>query len=232
MAVRTAGTQKNLFLFIRVNTRTTTSTIRNRINGADGNLIVSIPASTTGVLEDTTNSDSVADGDLLNYSLTTGTGTGNLNITICTTDLETTNDKFALIGGVAAGNSLTGVTRFFSPNGTAVFSVESQASIQVPFACTVRNLGVDVSTNAATASSTVDVRINSASSAVTLSVPAGSTGIFEDTTNSASVAANDTLSIRVVSGTGGAIVWTIQSLIGETSAPPPSSGGYVWSFIV
>ena len=45
-------------------------TVRTRINGADGNLVLAFSA--TGQLADTSNSDSVADDDEVNYSFVTG----------------------------------------------------------------------------------------------------------------------------------------------------------------
>lgn len=222
---RTAGTIKNAALFVRVNSRTTTSTIGTRKNGAAGALSISIGAAVTGILEDTTNSDTIVSTDLACYFITTGTGGGNLNVTTLGVDFETTDNKFQTSGGLAAGTSLTNLTRFFALHNGTAFTSEATAASECNLAFTASRVGAYCSANAATGASTIDFRINSASSAVTCSAGAGLTGWFEDTTNSANVVADDNINIRIVSGTGGAITWHTVTLVGETSAPPPPTGG-------
>ena len=75
---RTAGILSNLWVRVSLNLILDgASTIRVRKNGANGNQVVSFAASTTGTAEDTTNTDSVAAGDELNYSVVIGGTTGN-----------------------------------------------------------------------------------------------------------------------------------------------------------
>lgn len=57
----------NLKCNIILHTSSGANTIRFRKNGADTNLVVSVPASTTGTFEDTTNTVTVTPGDLVNY---------------------------------------------------------------------------------------------------------------------------------------------------------------------
>jgi hypothetical protein len=65
---RTAGTFSNLFVRISANSTNNSSTIRTRQNtSTNGTLVVSPGAGTTGVFEDTTNTDSVTAGDTWTY---------------------------------------------------------------------------------------------------------------------------------------------------------------------
>lgn len=73
---RMSYTLTNLRVFVATNTITANSTFNLRKNGADGNLTVSITASTGGAFEDVTHSDSAIATDLLNYQFVAGaTGT-------------------------------------------------------------------------------------------------------------------------------------------------------------
>ena len=74
---RDTGTLKNGFASATANTRSTATTVTSRINAAPGNISVSITASTTGVFEDTVNTDSITSGIAVNMATTTGTGAGN-----------------------------------------------------------------------------------------------------------------------------------------------------------
>lgn len=76
LLIRQAMTLSNLKARVRTNSLSASSTLKLRKNGADGNQVLTIGAGVTGWIEDTTNSDTLADGDLINYQLVTGaTGT-------------------------------------------------------------------------------------------------------------------------------------------------------------
>lgn len=64
-----------LTIYIVENTLTASSTLRIRINGADGSQAVTIPSGATGLFQDLVNQDVVAAGDLLTYQFQAG-GTG------------------------------------------------------------------------------------------------------------------------------------------------------------
>lgn len=51
-----------------------------RVNGADGNGIVNIPAATTGTFQDVTNSDTMAVADLISYQYRETGGAGAATI--------------------------------------------------------------------------------------------------------------------------------------------------------
>lgn len=61
---------RRLGLHVNTNTEAGAVTWKIRINGADGNLTISIPAATTGFFQDVSNSDVVSVGDLVNYQVT------------------------------------------------------------------------------------------------------------------------------------------------------------------
>ncbi len=74
-----AATIKNLYLNCNSNSNTGVFTVTLRVNGASSSLVVTVPASTTGVFSDTTHTVSVNAGDLVNLELsqaTTGSNRG------------------------------------------------------------------------------------------------------------------------------------------------------------
>lgn len=73
------GVASRLTMRATVNTATTTSTGTSRKNGADGNQAVSLAAGVTGLVVDTTNTDSLTTGDLFNARMVYGTMPDNLS---------------------------------------------------------------------------------------------------------------------------------------------------------
>jgi hypothetical protein len=61
---------RKMSLFVNANGENSATDWNFRINGANGNQTISIPAATTGFFRDVTNTDTVAVGDLINYQIT------------------------------------------------------------------------------------------------------------------------------------------------------------------
>lgn len=74
-----AGILRNLYAKARVNNISATSTVTLRKNGASQSLVASIGSNSTVVSSDTANTVAVAKGDLLNYIVATGSGSGNMS---------------------------------------------------------------------------------------------------------------------------------------------------------
>ena len=77
--IQTSLTLRNLYLHVTGNTVTTSRTFSIRKNAVNGNLNVTVPASTTGTFEDTSNNDTVVQNDLVNLRVPAGTA-GNTTI--------------------------------------------------------------------------------------------------------------------------------------------------------
>lgn len=71
-------TLSNFHVYVTSNSRDVAITGRLRIAGANGNLAVTITASTTGVFSDTSNTDVLSQGDLVNYMWDFAGGSGNV----------------------------------------------------------------------------------------------------------------------------------------------------------
>ena len=207
--VNSAGTLKNLFVYIYSNARTTTTTFRSRVNGANGNLAVSVGSTQTGIFEDTANSDTLAANDDVNYSVTTGTGTEAIYWTVVSTELLTTNKKFHSIAGDLSGAAGSGqvanLTRYYHLGGVfaVIISESFFSSAELNIDATASNLYIHVQINTVTAASTFDLRKNAASTAVTISIPALTAGSFEDATNTVGLVPTDAVNYRLVTGATG-----------------------------
>lgn len=199
---RTAGTMANGFVSVATNGRSTASTFRHRLNTANGTIAASITASTTGFFEDTSNTDSVASGDLTNKSITTGTGTGTLAIGGSSMEFTTTNGASILTGWRDSTNTIAqSLTRYLPIGGRqTIDSTESNQQTQVRVAGTASNLQAYISQNNINNTSTGRFRINAGNGNQTFSIGASTTGAFEDTTNSDTLAATDDVAYSYTTG--------------------------------
>lgn len=78
----TSATAEKMGIRVSANSVASASSLTLQKNGSDTSLVVSIGSTTTGWLEDTTNSVSIVKEDLLNYKLVIGTGSGSQTMTI------------------------------------------------------------------------------------------------------------------------------------------------------
>ena len=172
---------------------TSDQTIRSRLNSGFGALIVTITG--TGVFEDTTNSDAVASGDLINFeakralagtsTLTIGGSTlqtSNNNTTFeCTADV---NGPPAIGFGLTVFGSLTGQTQRID-----LVTTETDVQYTVREPTTYSNSRIFLHSNGLDGATLWRFRVDLANGAQSISIGAGSTGAFEDTTNSDDVVA-------------------------------------------
>lgn len=221
MTLRTAGTLRNFVIFVNGNSRTTTSTGRSRKNNANGNQSVSIGASATGTFEDTTNSDTVTSGNVINWSITTGAGTELLAINWTVVEFETTNGNHQYVAGEAAGVSQNAnVTNYIIFSGRyTTNTAESNVIAETNLAFTASLLQCNISANTVTAASTLTLRIDSGAGAnQTVSITASTTGIFQDTVNTDLIVASNTLDYLLVTGaTGTSLVIRSISMLGDST---------------
>lgn len=198
-----AGTLKNLFLNSASNSRDATCTVTTRKSGVDQSMVLSIGAAATGFFEDTSNTVTIAAGDRANLKFTGGT-TGTLSTGNIKTEFATTTNKTQLVSnGNGPGD---GVTNYYAVGGFAGGrTTESDSETKAKFAFTASELACYLAANATTGTSTFDLRLTNASSALTVSITAAATGYFEDATHTVSVASGTSIDLRFVNGGGGAI---------------------------
>ncbi len=183
LVFRTAGTLKNLFALVKTNDYSDAATvIKSRINGVDGNVTVSVTASTTGIFEDTVNTDSISIDDTVNWAFVIpATGTTFI-VGVTAVDFETTNKKFMWSGGDFS-ETINNATRYFGASGFDDSATESDRAQDAGIACTVSELTIISITNAHDAATTFKVRKDGVDGNGTLSIAASTTGTFNDAIN-------------------------------------------------
>lgn len=184
-----AGNFSKLAVFISANGTTATSTLGMRINAV--NLIsLSIPAGTTGKVEDASSTAAVSDGLTTSWHLTVGAG-GSLTIRALSstfTPTDTSKTATTLIAMGAAGVSISGATGTTSYNqvmgrlgGTGTFQTTEAPLRQRLYATgDFTRLSVRVSGNTRTSATTITLRKNGVNTALQISVAGGATGTLED----------------------------------------------------
>ena len=203
---RHASTLSRLGIRVYANGTSGAGTFRTRINGANGSQSVSVTGSTTGYFEDTTNSDSIASGDLVCYQFVGGSGSSYCGSTMSTVVNAASSGTISRIGvKPTAGFNTDSATRYLPLVGTGTpASSETDYKLNINVAGTIKNLFVYISANSrASTATTIKTRKNGADGNLAVSVGASATGIFEDTSNSDTIAAGDDCNFAGVTTTGG-----------------------------
>lgn len=216
---RQSGTLQKVDVNVTVNSSTTNATLKSRINGATGNISVAVTASTTGLFSDLSNSDSVASTDLVNFLANGADNT--ITSTFYTFEFLSDDASWNQIVSGAIPTVADGATRYtqifgaYFPNAT----VEANTKTPVNFDYTIKNLEVQVGSNATTSASNVAMRINGSTSALNVSITSGTTGYFSDLSNTVTGSSGDLLNSISVNGGGGSIsIYTPSYMMTETQA--------------
>jgi hypothetical protein len=212
------GTLKSLCVNVSANARGSTTTGRSRVNTADGNQVVSIGGSATGVFEDTTNTDTIALGDLVCYAIRTGSGGSSITYAGRGIEFDYAATAYPIVAGTTTGVTYTtGITRYSPVGFINAETTESTAQAKTRFTGTLSKLQAYVMTNATTSPSSVRSRINTADGNSLVSIGSGTTGRFEDTSNADDITdVGDHIDLKTVNGGGGNLVVTLYALLAGT----------------
>lgn len=220
---KTAGTWRNLAVYVSANGRSSAGTFRSRKNTANGGQSASITASTTGLFEDTSGSDSIAVADLMSHSFTTGTGSGTTTIDQYDTEFQSSGNGLPLISSTGVNNGQsqsTSLTRYISPGTLQVSSTENDYKVDLNGTITASNMQVNVLSNSLTNTATFTSRKNAAAGGQSISVTSGTTGLQEDSSGTDSLVSGDYFNYRLVTVAGGtSIGYTMLSVLATLPAP-------------
>lgn len=226
--IRTTGTLNSLTTYISANARSSTTTIGSRKNTAAGALSISVGAGLTGLFTDYSNSDSLVSGDLSNYFLTTGTGSGAFLPRTFASEFITTNYIQQVIGGgsaVVSMNQATTTRLTLGFLGTANSTSAAQTDCLALF--TISRMGLNITTNGNSSTSTATLMKEGVGVNNVVSIPATTTGLMEDTTHSDVMSATtDGLCIEVVMGAGGTTCNVAYTSLLLQNGTPPSANTY------
>lgn len=227
---RAAYTWSDLNVQIRINGVNGATTVRSRINGANGNQSISVPASTTGNFQDTVNSDSIASGDFFNSQTVVAGTSGQIRPTVYAYTLEDTSGDTYVLHAVGGDTQARDTEEFNVLNGSgSTDSFEPSTLYRLRTPTTFTNLRLNVTANGINDASTYRFRVGEADGNLGPSIPALTTGIFEDTTSSDVVPANTLINIAMQTGMGAHddtdLTWTYHQLKGASPNRPSLAGG-------
>lgn len=227
VTIDVAGVSSGLSLHVATNARSSDTVFTLFKNGAAGNQTITVPAGSTGNFSDLVNTDSISAGDKICTRLVAGTGTGAFGLrNIVSTFTPTSGRKAPIVTQNIAGQVRSGATTAYMPLGGVVTTVtlgEADVVLSPRFPGKASYLRVGISANAAVASQTLSLRVNGASSALSVSIPSGTTGIFSDTSNEVTFTAGDNLNYIWTGGTSGGTTLVYAHALIEDITPSGSS---------
>ncbi len=191
--IRVDTTFTDLGCFITVNGVSDPTTVKLRVDGADGNQLACVLACQVGRFEDTTNNDAVlADSDVV-YEMAVGMGSHTDTSVVLKTNYvngESTTQRLITAGGGGQGVLSANTVEFATAEGPLnIHSTESETRSEIRSTQTFdqlksqcRGFGLDVT-------AFVAVNINGTVSSMSVTITA--TGIFTNTTDSESVVSGD-----------------------------------------
>ena len=197
-------TWRDLALRVATNSRSDATTVGSRIEGVNGNQIVSVAANTSDVTtEDTSNTDTISADNDIDWEVITGGGTGSINIEkIWGSLISTASQWFTCIHGNDERIN-DGLTRFWPIRGEMSIDAvtEDDTDVRAPFAFTAKELIVHQSRNVGSVDATYDFRVNGADG--NQSVNLAAVGIGTDTANTDDIVDGDDINFKSSSPVGG-----------------------------
>jgi len=210
------GTFKSISVNVSVNTRSTATLIKSRKNSVDGNLLITVPSTTTGIFTDTTGSDIFGFGDDINLALYTTDGTGTLTVgSMSSLVIPYDPNNFNLLASQQADLALTATSFYFKLFGDQRSSSRTDSQTQYRFPLSgykAKNFRVNISSNTIASSSTMYFRKNGTNTSLSVSIPASTTGFFEDLTNEVDLSSGDNINYCYTSGGSGNLLFRNASV--------------------
>ena len=216
-----AATLQNAMSNVQSNTRSDTCTFRTRINIANGNIAMQYLTTATGIVEDVSNTDTVADGDEINWMWDQGGGTGAINQSGIKVEIAATDAFPIFTSQDDAGSAQTAGLTWYHPVSGRLHpseTTEADAETKSNVAFTLSDLYGFVSAYSLDAGSfTVRVRINRANGNLVISFTG--TGQQSDVTNADTVVDDDEVNYTTVTGgTTGSVTPRVFSLLAAVPA--------------
>jgi hypothetical protein len=212
MLARDSYSWSGAYVLVTANNRKSPTSIRSRINGKYGNQNVTVPAGEIGVFRDTAHTDILNDGDLFDWEISASVGE-SIAINAIGSAVESPNGSTILCASrVNAGADLRqGQTQYLTVLGILAVTEsedispdrEDRSKYRIETATTLSHLRVVVGDNTIDADTTYTLRKNGVNTELTVTVPANTTGAFEDTTHTVDFAPGDYLSYQAVAGSSG-----------------------------
>jgi hypothetical protein len=184
------------------------TTIRSRVNGANGNQSLAIPSGAGGVFRDETGEDILEVGDKICIQSVPGsgsTGTFTPSIMMMMVEVQNLSEIQCLVGGhsqvsIASASS----TLYAEPFGSSAnYATEANGQLKIKKAGTFKHIQAYLSANARTTITTLRSRKNEANGNQSVQIPGGGSARWEhDPARDDSFAVDDRFNLAFTTGTG------------------------------
>ena len=220
VTMQDGGVYSHMYIVISANTVTANTTYTNRRNSAGASQTVTATASTTGEFEDVSNTDTVAATEKYDYRIVAGATGTNIAIVLYSMLFAATTDTVSITGArTIATQSVASTTNFFQIGGlaTGTNTTEANAKTTQRKAGTMSHTCATVSTNTRAQASTARGRLNGANGALVATITGNTTGNYQDTTHSDTIAVADDWCFAYTTGTSTGNLAVQQSKVSFTS---------------
>ena len=181
---RTAATLAKLFVRCSGVSSPVVPLFSTRVNGASGGQ--SVAPNAAGTFEDTSGTDTIAVGDEINYSGITTSGTFSTPLA----QVQSSSSGLQHVGALRLAAIASGIDYAAHLEGDdGAVTTEAQAQVTMRTTNVLKNFYTYVSAYSLNATPTVRMRINATDNA--LGVSPNATGVWEDTSNTITLAATD-----------------------------------------
>lgn len=233
-AMQVAGVFRGLAVYVNVNSNAGATDVSLLVNGS-ATLTVSIPAGATGRFEDT-GTTSISVGDYVEIGAQRASGSGTFSPSQAFVHFTpTTAGEAQILNGFDSSTALSGdgavYRRLAGDSGFQAQTTESSNQTTAPFAGVASRLSATVQFHVTSTNSTLRLRKNGSNGNSVISIPANTTGRFEDTSNTDTIAAGDLIGYQLTPGTG-AGVRAVPSIkfVADQAEPPAILSAAVGSF--
>lgn len=211
---RSPGTISKLFINVLTNTRPASGTVTLNINGSAGSSVITIGAGVTGHVE-ASGTDAIAAGQDVNVEVVRGAGSGVFTYDAIGCLFAADSDSVTRWVHIETGTIAATVHHPIAGNGRAGSLSTSADDVysKIETDGTIRNGAVKIAANTRDGAATWTLWVNDAATALVVTVGAGLTGTFEDTTHDVAVFAGDRAKwVVTVAGLSGALTPSWQAL--------------------
>jgi len=206
LVYRAPGTISHLWANVAANTLNASSTLRVRKGGANVNGVITINSSTTGLLEDTSNTDAVVAADQFNTRYdNTGASSGSITLRSSRHKFAATTNTVTRLSSAGTGTiSLASNVGWHNLAGNQDSLAAGEVSGEQYFGVggTLKNGAINTSSNGRTTNTTVISRKGGANGNISITITASTSGYFEDTSNSDTIASTNLANWQSTTGTG------------------------------
>ncbi len=234
--IRHPATWTDLRFTVQDNSIGATSTVASRINGADGNQTLNILSKATGDFGPSAGEDSLSIGDHINYRLSVASAGGvkTMGMGWWTSNLYHPRYFSLFMTGYETVNINASV--FYSTVGRTTYTLPDEIPRYIRFNIPGNNYKVDqgtvqVSANSTNTAQSFRSRVNGANGNISITIAAGTTGYFRDTTNSEILDNTDDLNWKF-DWAGGTGALTIQNASLRVANRTPASEDLFAKFTV